>query len=215
MTTSALLLVLMGCGLGLGLSTFWIPRKPAPDLLGLEERLRHARNLSMRLSELAEKQSRLSVESRHLEHHLSLKEGVSWMLTQVHERMDSCRPSTSAEESERMEELLSATCKSLRCLLEAGSSPLISLEDLHPMTRTVHRTLCLLQQRRRGSVLFADSVSTEFQIDAIYHLQLLFQLCMNHKLPEHVVMQASHHGLSMKSVHGNEVAFYPWVRVPA
>ena len=81
----------------------------------------HVRNVGMRLNELAASEMRLSGEKRQLQSLQKLKLEVEWMLGEVERQMSECAPdSLHPSQAEHLENLLDATGKSLRMLLDIG-----------------------------------------------------------------------------------------------
>ena len=207
----------MAAGLGLG---WWLDRQrkiagPAPDLGLLEERLQHARNVSMRLGELVEHQKRLTAESSHLEQHLQLREGVAWMLLRVQHEMHACDKNSAPEEIDRVERLLSSMSKSLRLLIDVGRTPVLPWGDLQPAAQQVHQTLCLIQglepaQKQNDiNVLTADYMCLEPSL-----INQLINISISNKMPERFPFVPGKEGLVLQA-HGAHATTYSWASVPS
>jgi hypothetical protein len=211
------LLLGMATGFGLG---WWLGKQrkvegPAPDLGLLEERLQHARNVSMRLGELAEHQKRLTAESSHLEQHLQLREGVAWMLLRVQHEMHACNVDSNPEEIDRVERLLSSMSKSLRLLIDVGRTPVLPWGDLQPVAQQVHQTLCLIQgQKPEQNTQKRDSLFTDFECLATNPINQLINLAAAEKMPATFPFVPGKSGLLLHP-QGAPGRTYSWASVPS
>lgn len=142
------MLALAVLGWAVGRYTGLLVRAPAghpPDLERLNERLMHVRNVGMRLNELAASEMRLSGEKRQLQSLQKLKLEVEWMLGEVERQMSECAPdSLHSSQAEHLENLLDATGKSLRMLLDIGQHSNPSNIDLAVTIQHLHKHLNLL-----------------------------------------------------------------------
>ena len=85
-TTLAGALLSMGAGCWWGAATSAVKRNP-PDLQHLQERIMHAKNLSMRMEELFRKEQELVDERASYSTLLSLKNETEWLLDVVENRL--------------------------------------------------------------------------------------------------------------------------------
>ena len=142
------MLALAVLGWAVGRHTGLLVRAPAehpPDLERLNERLMHVRNVGMRLNELAASEMRLSGEKRQLQSLQKLKPEVEWMLGEVERQMSECAPdSLHPSQAEHLENLLDATGKSLRMLLDIGQHSNPSNIDLAATIQHLYKHLNLL-----------------------------------------------------------------------
>lgn len=211
------LLLGMATGLGLG---WWLGKQrkvegPAPDLGLLEERLQHARNVSMRLGELAEHQKRLTAESSHLERHLQLREGVAWMLLRVQHEMHACDVDSDPEEFDRVERLLSSMSKSLRLLIDVGRTPILPWGDLQPVAQQVHQTLCLLQGQEPAQTPHKiKSLFNDYKLIASDVINQLINLSVTGKMPATFPFVPGKSGLLLHP-QGAPGKTYSWAAVPS
>lgn len=211
--------LILGAAAGLGLG-WWLGRQrkvegPAPDLGLLEERLQHARNVSMRLGELAEHQKRLTAESSNLEQHLQLREGVAWMLLRVQHEMHVCDVDSGSEEIDRVERLLSSMSKSLRMLIDVGRTPVLPWGDLQPVAQQVHQTLCLIQGH--NPVKTPEDYETSFvdyECLAPNLINQLINLSVTDKMPATFPFMPGKSGLLLHA-HGAPGTTYSWASVPS
>ena len=90
------------------------------ELKNLQGRMFHARNMGMRLQELASNQQRLQAEQAHLRLLQDLKDEVQWLLSQV----ESTLAEHHKHDPDRLEDMLDATGKALRLVLDAGRQPM-------------------------------------------------------------------------------------------
>jgi len=207
----------MAAGLGLG---WWLGRQrkiegPAPDLGLLEERLQHARNVSMRLGELAEHQKRLTAESSHLDQHLQLREGVAWMLLRVQHEMHACNVDSDPEEIDRVERLLSSMSKSLRLLIDVGRTPVLPWGDFQPVAQQVHQTLCFLQGLEPAKKLHkSDVLLIDCKCLAPNIINQLINLSITNKMPERFPLVPGKVGLVVQA-HGAHATTYSWASMPS
>ena len=116
-----------------------------PDLERLNERLMHVRDVGMRLTELAASEMRLSGEKQQLQSLQKLKIEVEWLLNEVDRQLSECiQESLHPSQEERLDNLLDATGKSLRMLLDIGQHPTPSEVDLAKTIHHLNKNLNLL-----------------------------------------------------------------------
>lgn len=182
-----------------------------PDLQLLEERLQHARNLSMRLGEMAEHEKHVSAASSQLEDHVQLKEGVAWILLQAQHLMHTCRPEQDPRAMDRMEAVLSSTSKSLRHLIEVGRQPVMPWLEFIPATEQLHHTLCLILEINPSKESdLIDFQNSDLQVYTTPVLNQLIALAMRQSLPARCPFKPTAEGLVVLATDGTQAWSQPW-----
>lgn len=197
------------CGFWLGMRH--IAKAPQMNLALLEERLQHARNVSMRLGELTEHQRRLTTESFNLEHHLQLRDGVAWMLLCVQHEMHHSGVALDPAESDRIERLLSSMSKSLRLLMEVGRTPVLPWREFKPVAEQLHQTLCLLCRTLPETKM--PNTRSEHTGSKCFSLPLINQLInlsATNSMPESFPISPHTEGLVLHGRHDTQVRTYAW-----
>ena len=137
----ALTSVVVGCWLG---TTTSAVKGSPPNLQNLQERIMHAKNISMRMEELFLKERQLMDEQASYTTLLSLKEETEWLLDLVENRLMEGESS----DLESVERLLDATGKTLRLVLEIGQRSHMPWTALKPNLIHIHKTLCLASRNQ-------------------------------------------------------------------
>lgn len=205
----------MGFVLAWGMGWHWGRRRessePPPELHVLHQRLLHARNLSMRLGEMAQTEQRLADSHSLLEQHLQLKEGVSWMLLNVEHRLHSCGHEVDSETVERMEHMLSSTSKSLRYLIEVGRHPIMTWSSLVPAAKQMHHSLCLILDQKTSTISQTEFIqSSGNEVYATLVINEMIRLAIHNQLPDTFPLQATSEGVSLRRKDLQSVWFQPW-----
>ena len=164
----ALTSLALGCWLGT--ATAAVRRNP-PNLQSLQERIMHAKNLSMRMEELLRKEQQLMNEQASYTTLLSLKEETEWMLGLVESRLME----GGASDLEHVESLLDATGKTLRLVLDIGQRPHMPWTTLQPNLIHIHKTLCLASRNQLPNEIKIESHFIEDEFDGPHLVQLLIQ----------------------------------------
>ena len=162
----ALTSLAVGCWMG----TSSVKRKP-PNLQSLQERIIHAKNLSMRMEELFRKEQQLMDEQASYTTLLSLKEETEWLLGLVEKRLMEA----DSSDLEKVENLLDATGKTLRLVLDIGQQSHMHWAALKPNLIHIHKTLCLASknQLQNDQTFESDVIDNEY--DGPLLVQLLIQ----------------------------------------
>lgn len=164
----ALTSLALGCWWGTASAA--VRRKP-PNLQSLQERIMHAKNLSMRMEELLRKEQQLMNEQASYTTLLSLKEETEWMLGLVESRLME----GGTSDLEHVESLLDATGKTLRLVLDIGQRPHMPWTTLQPNLIHIHKTLCLASRNQLPNELEIESYLIEDEFDGPHLVQLLIQ----------------------------------------
>lgn len=141
------------------------------ELKTLQERMLHARNMGMRLHELASNQQRLKEEQAHLRLLQDLKDEVQWLLS----RVEATLGGHHKHDPDRLEDMLDATGKALRLLLDAGRQPLTTWPRAQETLIHLHKTLCLIRNLPTLSPKESDSQNTEKHINQVVLIQLIIE----------------------------------------
>ena len=137
-TTLAGALLSLGAGCWWGAATSAVKRNP-PDLQHLQERIMHAKNLSMRMEELFRKEQELVDEQASYSTLLALKDETEWLLDLVEGRLMQ----GERLDLDNVDALLDATGKTLRLVLDIGQHGRMEWTTLEPSLGHIHKTLCL------------------------------------------------------------------------
>ena len=134
----------------------------------------HARNMGMRLQELASNQQRLQAEQAHLRLLQDLKDEVEWLLSQV----ESTLAEHHKHDPDHLEDMLDATGKALRLVLDAGRQPMTNWQRALETLTHLHKTLCLIRNLTHPSPTLSIECkqNTESQINQVVLIQLLIEL---------------------------------------
>ena len=141
------------------------------ELKNLQGRMLHARNMGMRLQELASNQQRLQAEQAHLRLLQDLKDEVQWLLSQV----ESTLAEHHKHDPDRLEDMLDATGKALRLVLDAGRQPMTTWQRAQATVAHLHKTLCLIRDLPTPSFTNDNSQNTEKQINQVVLIQLIIE----------------------------------------
>ena len=175
----------------------------------LQARLNHARDLSMRMGELAQNQNKLADEQRHLDGLINMKAGSHAMLSDINVVFDLARRNgvlSSAEDA------LSATSKSLRILLHVGQYPIQSWDEIEPQLRHVHSTLT----RQFHSFNCANDIHnknflfSDYQVNGVLLFDRLFTLNKMNILGDSFPFQAESTGIIERHQKNPEAWCQPW-----
>ena len=142
------------------------------ELKNLQGRMLHARNMGMRLQELASNQQRLQAEQAHLRLLQDLKDEVQWLLSQV----ESTLAEHHKHDPDRLEDMLDATGKALRLVLDAGRQPMTTWQRAQATVAHLHKTLCLIRDLPTPSSINDNYQSTEKQTNQVVLIQLMIEL---------------------------------------
>ena len=142
------------------------------ELKNLQGRMLHARNMGMRLQELASNQQRLQAEQAHLRLLQDLKDEVQWLLSQV----ESTLAEHHKHDPDRLEDMLDATGKALRLVLDAGRQPMTTWQRAQATVAHLHKTLCLIRDLPTPSSINDNSQNTEKQINQVVLIQLMIEI---------------------------------------
>lgn len=153
-----------------GSTTYTVSKNP-PNLQSLQERIMHAKNLSMRMEELLRKEQQLMNEQASYTTLLSLKEETEWMLGLVESRLME----GGSSDLEHVEALLDATGKTLRLVLDIGQRPHMPWTTLQPNLIHIHKTLCLASRNQLPKEMKIESHLIEDEFDGPLLVQLLIQ----------------------------------------
>lgn len=145
---------------------------PKDTLQTLQGRLLHARNMGMRLQELATTEQRLQEEQAHLALLHELKDEVNWLLSEVQSRLDR----HPQEDPARLEAMIDATGKSLRLLMDAGRQPHATWSKASEGLNHLHKTLCLIRDLPASSPVSEKSEHTDFHVNYTLLSQSLIEL---------------------------------------
>lgn len=167
---------------GWGLHLGWSRRESSSEIVHLptlEERLFHARNLSMRLGELAEHQRKCSAEQEALTQLNDMKLGVEWMLGEVERNMV---PPHSESQKEEVERLVAATGKCLRSLLHIGRHPYQSKEDALSSIEPLKHTLDMLKGTNKTKSTKIDFEVLDKKTNTVFLVNQIFNqyIAKNH-----------------------------------
>ena len=143
-------------------------------LMTLQGRLLHARNMGMRLQELASSEERLQKEQKHLSRLHRLKNEVQWLLATVESQLTQ----RHLHHPDRLEDMLDATGKSLRLLLDAGRCPEEPWNKAFKSLHHIHKTLCLVRgipSQKEGTI------NTQHALFVVNNINLTQQLIEMHR----------------------------------
>lgn len=138
----------------------------------LQGRMLHARNMGMRLQELASNQQRLQEEQAHLQLLQKLKDEVQWLLSKVESTLDEHHK----HNPDRLEDMLDATGKALRLVLDAGRRPMTIWHRAQEILTHLHKTLCIIRDLPTPIPTFEGIQNTEKQINQVILIQLIIEL---------------------------------------
>lgn len=138
----------------------------------LQERLIHARNMGMRLQELATTEQRLHEEQAHLALLHELKEEVNWLLAEVQSQLDRHHE----EDPARLEAMIDATGKSLRLLMDAGRQPHVTWSQAADTLNHLHKTLCLIRNLPAFEVINARPEHAHLHVNYVKLSQSLIEI---------------------------------------
>ena len=142
------------------------------ELKTLQGRMLHARNMGMRLQELASNQQRLQEEQAHLRLLQDLKDEVQWLLSKV----ESTLTEHHKHDPNRLEDMLDATGKSLRLVLDAGRQPMTTWQRARETLTHLHKTLCLIRDLPIPKATINAYQSAEKHINQVFLIQLLIEI---------------------------------------
>lgn len=131
----------------------------------------HARNMGMRLQELASNQQRLQEEQAHLRLLQDLKDEVQWLLS----RVEATLGEHHKHDPDRLEDMLDATGKALRLLLDAGRQPMTTWSRAQETLTHLHKTLCLIRNLPTPISEKSDCQNTEKQINQVVLIKLIIE----------------------------------------
>ena len=131
----------------------------------------HVRNMGMRLQELASNQQRLQEEQAHLRLLQDLKDEVQWLLS----RVESTLAEHHKHDSDRLEDMLDATGKALRLVLDAGRQPMTTWQRAQETLTHLHKTLCLIRDLPTPNPQINDIQNAEKQINQVVLIQLMIE----------------------------------------
>lgn len=134
--TGALISLGVGCWCG---ATSLAVKRETPNLQSLQERIMHAKNLSMRMEELFRKEQELVDEQASYSTLLALKDETEWLLDLVEGRLMQ----GERLDLDNVDALLDATGKTLRLVLDIGQHGRMEWTTLEPSLGHIHKTLCL------------------------------------------------------------------------
>ena len=170
--------VLMSAAVGVLLGRITQPQtQTIPDLNTLGERMMHARNLGMRLNELAFNEQKLLKERTHLSDLLALKKEIEWLLDLVEERLND----DAINDHESLEDVMDAMGKTLRLVLDVGRRPQQPWSDLFPSLIHIHKSLCLVREIPAKNNHTNEIQKSDFQCNGVRLIEQLIQL---HRLGE-------------------------------
>mgnify|MGYP006889504961 CR=1 FL=1 len=138
----------------------------------LQGRMLHARNMGMRLQELASNQQRLQAEQAHLRLLQDLKDEVQWLLSQV----ESTLAEHHKHDPDRLEDMLDATGKALRLVLDAGRRPMTTWQQAQETLIHLHKTLCLIRDLPTPASTNDTIQNADKQINQVVLIQLMIEL---------------------------------------
>lgn len=145
----------------------------SPELSTLQGRMVHARNMGMRLQELASNQRRLQEEQAHLQLLQDLKDEVQWLLSQVESELTEHHKS----DPERLEDMLDATGKALRLVLDAGRRPNTTWHEAKPALSHLHKTLCLIRNLPAPKSFQTYNQHADNHVNQAQLIQLMIESC--------------------------------------
>ena len=159
--------------LALALGYAWgLKRKPSaspPDFSRLQAQMMHARNMGMRMNELASSEVKLERERLELERLMALKEEVQWLLETVETMIQHPDPNRH----DMLDQLLDATGKSLRHL---GQAPIQPWPTLCDGLQHLHKTLCLAREIHPAPPIKNEAQSIENKYDSVTLSQQLIEI---------------------------------------
>jgi len=162
--------------LALALGYAWgLKRKPSaspPDFSRLQAQMMHARNMGMRMNELASSEVKLERERLELERLMALKEEVQWLLETVETMIQHPDPNRH----DMLEQLLDATGKSLRLLLNFGQAAIQPWPTLCDGLQHLHKTLCLAREIHPSPPINSELQNTENKYDSVTLSQQLIEI---------------------------------------
>ena len=138
----------------------------------LQGRMLHVRNMGMRLQELASNQQRLQEEQAHLRLLQDLKDEVQWLLS----RVESTLAEHHKHDPDRLEDMLDATGKALRLVLDAGRRPMTTWQRAQETLTHLHKTLCLIRNLPTPTPAIEEEQNTEKQVNQVILIQLMIEL---------------------------------------
>ncbi len=141
------------------------------QLKTLQGRMLHAQNMGMRLQELASNQQRLQEEQAHLQLLQDLKDEVHWLLSEV----ESTLTKHHEHDPDRLEDMLDATGKALRLVLDAGRQPLTTWQRAQETLTHLHKTLCLIRDLPTPTLTFDEKQNAEKQCNQVVLIQLMIE----------------------------------------
>ncbi|HCL46297.1 MAG TPA: hypothetical protein DHW55_03475, partial [Flavobacteriales bacterium] len=141
------------------------------QLKTLQGRMLHAQNMGMRLQELASNQQRLQEEQAHLQLLQDLKDEVHWLLSEV----ESTLTKHHEHDPDRLEDMLDATGKALRLVLDAGRQPMTTWQRAQETLTHLHKTLCLIRDLPTPTLTFDETQNAEKQCNQVVLIQLMIE----------------------------------------
>lgn len=142
------------------------------ELKSLQGRMLHARNMGMRLQELASNQQRLQEEQAHLRLLQDLKDEVQWLLSEV----ELTLAAHHKHDPTRLEDMLDATGKALRLVLDAGRRPMTTWQQAQETLTHLHKTLCLIRNLPIPNPIVNVPQNTEKQVHQASLVQLIIEV---------------------------------------
>ena len=162
--------------LALALGYAWaLKRKPSAsprDFSRLQAQMMHARNMGIRMNELASSEVKLECERLELERLMALKEEVQWLLETVETMIQHPDPNRY----DMLEQLLDATGNSLRLLLNFGQAPIQPWPNLCNGLQHLHKTLCHAREIHPAPPINNELQNTENKYDSVTMSQQLIEI---------------------------------------
>ncbi|MED5317696.1 MAG: hypothetical protein VX758_01025 [Bacteroidota bacterium] len=141
------------------------------QLKTLQGRMLHAQNMGMRLQELASNQQRLQEEQAHLQLLQDLKDEVHWLLSEV----ESTLTKHHEHDPDWLEDMLDATGKALRLVLDAGRQPMTTWQRAQETLTHLHKTLCLIRDLPTPTLTFDETQNAEKQCHQVVLIKLMIE----------------------------------------
>jgi len=211
--------VLLGLVIPLAFAIGWMiadrSRKDQQDVKWdvFHARLNHARDLSMRMGELAQNQNQLSDEQRHLDGLINMKAGSNAMLSEIYVILDEAGNNGTLSLAE---DALSATSKSLRILLHVGQHPIQTWNAIEPQLRHVHNTLTqqFLSANDTIHVHNENCQFSDFHINGAILFDRMFTLKKINNLGDSFPFHAESNGITERHQKSYEAWSQPWESRP-
>lgn len=176
--TGALISLGVGCWWG---ATSLAVKRETPNLQSLQERIMHAKNLSMRMEELFRKEQELVDEQASYSTLLALKDETEWLLDLVEGRLMQ----GERLDLDNVDALLDATGKTLRLVLDIGQHGRMEWTTLEPSLGHIHKTLCLASNHQPSHKRKNTSESIDYKVDGPRLTQLFIEQFRNGKVGPH------------------------------